>query len=234
MDITPPRLSRREAAKGERRARIVDAAWELLREGGVDDLSVKAVAARAGVSLSTLYNLFASKDAILTGVYEQDLLHYAALVAEARSVDSLDRIFDAIDISAGLYAADPNFYRAIMRRDTGAAPNPARDAWLKHPRMFWHNLLAKAVEEGFLRPAVDTAVLNVLVTQVLSGVVSDWVLGRISEARFAAEAKFALASLLSAFARGEASLRLRKMIASQHRQLSTEPRAAGLREEAAA
>jgi AcrR family transcriptional regulator len=234
LDSSTPPLSRRETAKGERRARIVDAACELLRENGVENLSVKAVAARARVSLSTLYNLFASKDAILTSVYDQDLLQFAARVEAANCADALERVFLTIDISAELYGADPSFYRAIMRRDTGAPPNPARDAWLKHPRMFWRNLLAGAVEEGLLRPNVDTAVLNVLLNQVLSGVVADWLQGRVSEARFAAEAKFALATLLSAFAKGEASLRLRKMIANLHRQLGAEPRTAGVPAEAAA
>jgi AcrR family transcriptional regulator len=102
LDSPTPRLSRRETAKGERRARIVDAACELLRESGVEDLSVKAVAARAGLSLSTLYNLFASKDAILTSVYDQDLLQFAARVEEARCADALDRIFLTIDVSAEL------------------------------------------------------------------------------------------------------------------------------------
>jgi AcrR family transcriptional regulator len=229
-----PKTSRREQAKDERRARVVDAACELLREVGVEALSVKAVSARAGVSLSTIYNLFASKDAILTSVYNQDLLNFAALVGEARSPDALDRIFDAIDISAGLYREDPSFYRAIMGRGSGAAINPTRDAWLQEPRLFWRRLLAAAVDEGLLRPEVDTAVLNVLLNQVLAGVVSDWLAGRVSEARFALEAKFAYACVLSAFARGEAALRLRKMSATLHHRLGAEPRGEQPREGAAA
>jgi AcrR family transcriptional regulator len=232
LDPAPP-LSRREAAKGERRARIVDAAHELLREVGFESLSVKAVAQRSGLSLSTLYNLFASKDAILAGVHQQDVRHVAALVEEAHVADSLDRIFKAIEISADRYREDPAFYRAILRRDTRGAPDPARDALLREPRMFWRNLLAAAVEDGFLRPVADTDVLNVLVGQALNGATWDWLLGRVSEARFADEAKFACACLLCPFARGEASLRLRKMIAGLHRKLSAEPRGAGFSEQAA-
>jgi AcrR family transcriptional regulator len=233
LSDAPPGMSRREAAKGARRARVVDAARQLLREGGVEALSVKAVAARAGVSLSTIYNLFASKDAILTGVYDQDLLTFGALVSEARSADALERIFDALDIAAELYRADPAFYRAIMGRGAGGAPNAAREAWLEEPRMFWSGLLAQAVEEELLRPGLDLAVLSVLMNQVLAGVVAHWISGQVTEQRFATEARFAYASLLSAFARGEAGLRLRKMIESCHRRLSAEPRTAGLHEDAA-
>lgn len=227
LSAASPPISRREAAKGERRGRIVDAARDILREAGVEDLSVKAVAARAGLSLSTLYNLFASKDAILAGVNHQDVLAFAARVEEAHSGDSLERIFDAIDIAAERYREDPAFYRAILRRDSGAPPDPARDAALREPRMFWRGLLTAAVEEGFLRPAADTEALNVLLNQILNGATWDWLLGRVSEARFADEAKLACACMLCAFARGEASLRLRKMIASLHRRLDAEPRARG-------
>ena len=58
-------MSRREEAKAERRHRIVTAARDLIRETGDTGLSMRAIAARANVSLSTPYNLFGSKGAIL-------------------------------------------------------------------------------------------------------------------------------------------------------------------------
>lgn len=233
MPSAPPPISRREAAKSERRSRIVAAARDILREAGVDGLSVKAVTARAGVSLSTLYNLFTSKDAILAGIHHQNVLEHTAQVEAAHSPDSLQRIFDAIDIAAQRYRADPEFYRAILQRDSSAAHDPARDALLEEPRMFWRGLLTAAVAEGWLRPAADTEVLKASLNQLLSGATWDWVMGRISEARFADEAKLSCACLLTPFARGEASLRLRKMITSLHRRLDAEPRGAGLAERAA-
>jgi AcrR family transcriptional regulator len=228
-----PPTSRREAAKNERRARIVAAARDILREAGVEGLSVKAVAARAGLSLSTLYNLFASKDAILAGIHHENVLEHAAQVEAAHSPDSLQRVFDAIDIAARRYRADPEFYRAILHRDVGSAYDPARDALLEEPRMFWRGVLTAPVQDGWLRPAADTEVLAALLNQLLSGATWDWIMGRISEARFADEAKLSCACLLAPFARGEASLRLRKMITSLHRRLEAEPRGAGRNEQAA-
>jgi AcrR family transcriptional regulator len=225
-----PKTSRREQAKGERRARVVDAACELLREVGVEALSVRAVSARAGVSLSTIYNLFASKDAILTSVYDQDLVKFEALVDAAGSGDALDRIFDAIDIAAGLYRADPSFYRAIMWRRSDEPADPDLDARLREPRTrFWPAMAARAADEGLLRPGTDPAVLGVLMMQSLGGVISDWIGDRISVERLPTEAKLAFAVILSAFATGETALRLRKLIQAYHRQLSLEHRrAAGL------
>jgi AcrR family transcriptional regulator len=220
----PPGISRREQAKGERRARVVAAAWQILREEGVDGLSMKAVAGRAGVSLATLYNLFGSKGAVLAGVYEQDLRNYEALVA-ARPGDALDRIFDAVDVAARLYGADPDFYRAIMWRRDQEMPQAMVDIRLNDPRArFWPDLVARAVEAGALRAGTDPTVLGVLMMQSLGGVISDWLGDRISLERLPLEAKLAFAIMLSAFATGEASLRLRKQVQTLHRRLSLEPR----------
>ena len=52
------------------RARIVQAAVDLLSEGDAGDLSMGDVADRAGVSVRTAYRCFATKDALLDGVIE--------------------------------------------------------------------------------------------------------------------------------------------------------------------
>ena len=69
--------SRRERHKDQRRTRIVDAAYDLLREVGADDLSVKMIAERADVSAATIYNLFGAKGAVLEKVYARDFEAFA-------------------------------------------------------------------------------------------------------------------------------------------------------------
>src|SRR5271168_2287443 len=60
-EIASAPVGRREAGKRERRRRIIEAARALIRETGNAGLSMRALAARAGVSLATPYNLFGSK-----------------------------------------------------------------------------------------------------------------------------------------------------------------------------
>lgn len=50
---------------------LLNAAERLLDEGGVDAATVPAIAARAGVSVGTIYRHFADKDALLRAVYER-------------------------------------------------------------------------------------------------------------------------------------------------------------------
>ena len=68
-------LGKREQAKAERRHRIVRAARDLIRETGDTDLSMRMLAQRAKVSLSTPYNLFGSKRAVVLAVLEIGRAH---------------------------------------------------------------------------------------------------------------------------------------------------------------
>ena len=58
MDARTPALSRREAGKADRRRRIVEAAAALVREAGLEGVSMVQIAEAAGVVPATLYNLF--------------------------------------------------------------------------------------------------------------------------------------------------------------------------------
>lgn len=220
-----PPTTRREQAKSERRARIVEATCDILREVGIEDLSMKMVAVRAEVSLQTVYNLFGSKQAILARVFDQDLAQFEALVAAAPSADALDRVFDALDIAADLYQADPGFYRATMWRRPAGASELALETTLREPRIgFWRTMVERAVGEGLLTPHLDAAVIAALLIQITGGVLADWIAGEISTDLLRREMKFGFAAALCAFATGDAAGRLRTLTAALHDELSAERR----------
>jgi len=218
-DAAAPIWSRRERAKDERRARIVTAAYDLLREVGVEDMAMKAVATRAEVSLSTVYNLFESKQAILARVFDQDMERFELLVRNAPAKDALERIFDALDIAADLYDADPAFYRATMgRRPSGG--DLALQTTLRAPRIrFWRAMAATAIEDGWLRRGTDPAVVGALMIQISGGVLADWIAGDIDVPVLRQEIKLGFAAALLAFAGRAATPRLRAIIEDLHRAL---------------
>ena len=160
--------SRRERGKDARRSRIVDAAYELLREVGVDDLSVKMIADRADFSPATVYNLFGAKGAVLAKVYERDFEGFIAKVAAAESPSALDAIFDSIHIAADLYRSVPSFYRGMSIRN----PRAERDLVIsvQGPReAFWRGLLERAVGQGDLVQGVRTDLLSMVMLEMSGG-----------------------------------------------------------------
>ncbi|MEU8542872.1 TetR/AcrR family transcriptional regulator [Streptomyces sp. NPDC048717] len=65
----------------ERLTRILDACAELLDETGYERLSTRAVAARAGVPIGSVYRFFGNKRAMVAALAHRNLDHYAARVA---------------------------------------------------------------------------------------------------------------------------------------------------------
>jgi AcrR family transcriptional regulator len=206
-------VSRREQAKGGRRARIVEATYALLREVGVADLSVKMIADQAGVSPATVYNLFGTKAAVLEKVYERDKAEFEKRIAETPSSDSLDRIFDCVAISAALYKSDPRFYQSVMGMpNTGSSKTELMDQVFQLRAKFWRHMVRAAVAEGHLQPETDAARVGALMTHLASGSVAFWVANLISIEQFEQETTYGFAALLWSFATRATQQRLRKVM----------------------
>ncbi len=200
----------RERAKDGRRRRIVQAAHDLLRREDIGSISGKTIAAHAGVSLSTVYNLFGSKDAVLEAVYADDLAAYEDKVAACASSDALERLFDAVEVAMDLYRSDADFYRAAMWR---RAPGEPLDAAMRQPRgHFWQGLIVCVQSEGFLRDDTDSAAIARMLVYQFSGALSDWVAGTLSLDQFARDMAFGFAATLIPFATPTAKARLLKRL----------------------
>ena len=70
--------SAEDAEESDVRARIIEAAAELIASGGPDAATTRAVAAAAGVQAPTLYRLFGDKQGLLAAVIEDTLKSYVS------------------------------------------------------------------------------------------------------------------------------------------------------------
>jgi AcrR family transcriptional regulator len=171
--------NRRETAKAERRSRIIKAARNLIRETGDAGLSMRALAAKAGVSLATPYNLFGSKRAVLVAVLE-DIKGFGTRFAGFGSLDPLDRVLRAARLAVSYYEADPAFYRALWTSILAASASEERGAVFNAKRdSFWMKLLDDAVDEGLLLAEIDAAVLMRSLDYTFRSVMLHWVIEEI-------------------------------------------------------
>ena len=213
MEVTSPQtVGRREARKVALRRQIIQAARDLIHDTGNAGLSMRRLAARAGVSFATPYNLFGSKRAIVMAVL-QDVRDSQDRFSHLSIVDPVERIFSALDMSVAFYADDPVLYRtawsAVFDTSDGVrceSVNPKRDA-------FWRGLIDGMARAGAIDADIDPDLLLCQLEYLLHSVMFDWVTRDIPPAQLGAMARhgFALVLLGAAAPEWRGSLRCRML-----------------------
>ena len=158
-----PRVSRSETAD-----KMLKAAAELLRTGGVDAVSTRAVAAAAGVQPPTIYRQFGDKEGLLDAVVGYVLGRY--LQDKRRAVLTDDPVQDLRE-SWGLHVdfglTHPDCYLlAYVQARPGKMPPVARETF-----DLLQELIARIGDRGLLRISVKRAT-NLMNAAALGHVVS--------------------------------------------------------------
>jgi AcrR family transcriptional regulator len=175
---------------GALHTRIVLAAADLLEEEGLDGMSVRAVAARAGVFPPTIFRLFGDKDGLLEAVGEHGFATY--LAAKGRLQQSDDPVQDlraAWDLHVRFGLTRPAYYTLVFGRSrSGLLSRAGRQAVSELQRM-----VTRVAAAGRLRMSVEraTAVMHAggvgVVTTMLSAPAHDPAVSEVTrEAVFAA------------------------------------------------
>lgn len=171
--------SKREEGKETRRKRIVEAARELIRETGDTGLSMRAIAARAEVSLATPYNLFGSKRGVVMAVLE-DAREFQEKFSTLKNLSAVERIFKALSITFAYHVQDPDFYRTLW---TSLLDPRGGDAELRaelitpQSSLFWRSLLEEARQEGAVADDIDMDLLQQALNGRFASVMLYWVMG---------------------------------------------------------
>jgi AcrR family transcriptional regulator len=188
-------ISRREAGKAERRTHIIQAARDLIRETGNAGLSMRGLAARAGVSLATPYNLFGSKRAIVVAVL-QDVRDFEVRFSSLQTADPLEKIFACLDISVDFYLSDPDFYRTVWLALFDAADGVRRDILNPKRDAFWRGLIDDAARAGAVADDIDVDLLLRQLELCLRSTMFEWALGEIAPHTLALTARYGYALIL--------------------------------------
>ena len=119
----------RERQKAERRRRIEAAARDVFREKGYDAATTREIAARAEVSIGTLFAYAADKRELLTMVYRDELheLTETTFASVPATASLLDQLIHVLAPRYEYWNADPQLARHAVR-ETFAAIYPIAGA----------------------------------------------------------------------------------------------------------
>ncbi len=148
-------------AKGERtRKEIIDHAFVLAGEVGLESVTLSVLAGQAGLSKSGLFAHFKSKEALQLGVIEEAVERFAAVVlrpalAEPRGEPRVRALFERYLV----WKASGTCIFLSLSHEYDDRPGLIRDRLVKALRD-WHETIRRvaqtAVEEGDFRADLDT------------------------------------------------------------------------------
>ncbi len=163
---SPPRTSRRDLRKEDKRERLRDAAWDLFEAQGFEATTTKQIAERAGFASGTLFLYARDKVDLLFLVFEEKLS--AAVDEGLRTLPSDAPLLEQLlHLYRGFFrvyaAAPPSVARAFVKEIPGAdGPNATRVNQLTFATL--HHV-AGVVQRAQARGEIAADVMPVLLAQ---------------------------------------------------------------------
>jgi AcrR family transcriptional regulator len=162
---------------GERRRQdLLDAAFALVAERGLEGLRTRDVAARAGVNIATLHYYFGTKEALVEALHENVMHKFrvqAPSTGGARELRPLDDLHDHLLGAWRAFHASPHMATVLQELAIRAHRDAAARARFRKQHLLWNeiveNLLRTSAAAGTIRPDLDAALAARVVTSFIMG-----------------------------------------------------------------
>ncbi len=140
---------------------ILDAAYELLTQEGLEATTVEAIAARAGVSKVTIYKWWPNRAAVITSAFlsrSEDTLPYPERITREEVGEALLRMADSFRGATGT---------AIRALIAEAQVDPVvaqafRDGYVNTRREHGTRIIRAAIDAGVIKQADPDVILDLL------------------------------------------------------------------------
>ena len=169
-------------ASQRRRVAIAEATLTLLRARDAAEVAVSDIAAEAGVSVATVYNLVGRKDQILAGVIDGYVHRVSVeLVKQPPATELVQAASVVITTAVDAALSDPLPLRAVVREP--GTLNLVQTKGMGVDQLIEPRLCAAGASLGEAREVAQ------LIVYGFWGTIVSWALGLISDARFRDDAE---------------------------------------------
>ena len=221
QDERPPTL--REVNIESRRQRILGAARSLIAAGGMQSLSMRKLAAESGLAVTTLYNLYGSRDDILFALIQDGIDRIVPILdAEAPIEEPLARCRAVITVSVRYFAENEAIYRPMMVANyEGLSCGADADRRLaKRAAAMQREGIEQAIAQGLLADTLDPERLGEQIYHGYELAAVQWAFGLLDAAGFRARALYGMYLALLAVARGAVRAELEAELQALERELA--------------
>jgi AcrR family transcriptional regulator len=203
MSAPGPALGLRERHKRQRRARIVEAIRELLRERPDETPTVERIAELADLSPATVFNLVGPREQQWAALCEELMRELDECLALAADGDPRDQARRIVGETAELFIADAAVFRHLVNSSgrSGALLQ-------ENPIPSLRTALRRGQAAGMLRPDLHIEALVGHIATACGGALRQWAAGQISDAAFRKRVCFAVDVVFAAGASDERAAEL--------------------------
>jgi AcrR family transcriptional regulator len=202
-------MSLLESHKAERRARILDAARDLIARHGYDGLTMRELAKASRVSVPTIYNLIGGKTDIVAAEMEVTAQSFGDALRVAAGKRLVDRTLAIYVGGARELFATPGYYRELFRMFF-TNPQIGCVTEQRYIALMSANLAA-ARADGELSDWVDPAAVARQLFSLYSYQMLGWSIGNLTDEQFEAWSVHGMCLILLGLAHGDAARRLREL-----------------------
>lgn len=153
-----------------RRHELLDAAFQLVAEKGLEGLRTRDIAAKAGVNISTLHYYFDTKDTLVGALVEYAIGQFLAPHAERPETDDLREHFAT---AARSFEETPQLSAVLLELGARAHREPAARAVFRESHAQWNlgveRILRASIKNRTVRADVDPKLAAVVVTSTIIG-----------------------------------------------------------------
>lgn len=169
----------RKERTAQMKARIITAATDLLKEKGMDYLTVSNICKVAGVSVGSFYHHFSNKDEVLSCYLSEAFLKNAAAFDRIEGDDIIANIIRCYELYNEFLTSQGfdfviNYYTA-SNRSLYSRNNTISNSSVNAPIMEKiRHLCVHSKETGFIRESCDLDTFLYDLTVIEKGVIFDW------------------------------------------------------------
>ena len=163
------------------RAAILDAARALYFQHGPDGVSARKVAARVGVSATSIYIYYKNLDDLLHHLRMEGFTLLVEYLEQARGASALEHIVDMGRAYFRFGTEHPNYYELMFFYRFREQPNPGVIEREARALTVLRAAVASGIDRGELRADLDLAVVTNGLWAEIHGVTSLAVSGRLAQ-----------------------------------------------------
>jgi len=211
-------MTQRERAKEQRRARILDAAEELIRRTGEVSFPMRTLADRSGVASATPFNLFGKKLDVLLALLERSLDDQFERLAATTALEPIDRLFALGESGVRAYTEDALLFRPLVRGLSELSLDGPLPNLMELAIQLWREALRDAESLSLIEPEIDLDALARLLHHQFRITLLSWSVGEIDADAWSAELEYATVLLMrGAVTDAQRPLLLQRLQKTQHR-----------------